>query len=376
MKKIKICHFILGFHNGGVEKVLENYFSNMDRTKFELHIVTHMEPDLKRQKIFEDMGFHVHQLSYVHGHKITHRNLKEYKELFKDNKFDVVHNHFPENLLPLFFARIFKVKVRILHSHGDYKNAFRKNCLVKMAYYLGLRFNTFNTTHRMACGKRAAETVFGKKNVKDGKVKIVNNAIYTQKFRYDEKQRLEIRKKLGIKDEFVLGHVGRYEDVQQKNQGFVLDVYANVLKKIPDAKLLMLGEGKQRIEIMQQAQKMKIEKNILFTGAVSNVSEYLLAMDVFIFPSLFEGFSVATTEAQCTGLPGVMSDTVSAEMNILGTFDILSLSQPMEEWGNSVVAKRNYIREDKAEIMKKMGYDIREEAKKLEAFYCNVYSQY
>ena len=89
MKKITICHFILGFHNGGVEKVLENYFSHMDKSEFELHIVTHIEPDLKRQNIFENMGFQIHQLSRVHGSRITAQNIKEYKKLFESYKITV-----------------------------------------------------------------------------------------------------------------------------------------------------------------------------------------------------------------------------------------------------------------------------------------------
>ena len=100
MNKIKICHFIIGFHNGGVEKVIENYFAHMDRTKFDLHIVTHIPPDINRQKTFENMGFQVHQLSPLQGHKIRLKNIEEYRELFSKNKFDIVHNHFPENLLP------------------------------------------------------------------------------------------------------------------------------------------------------------------------------------------------------------------------------------------------------------------------------------
>lgn len=369
MKKVKICHFILGFHNGGVEKVIENYFSNMDRTKFELHIVTHIPPDLKRQKVFENMGFIIHRLSYVQGHKISKKNLAEYAELFRNYKFDIVHNHFPENLLPLLFARKYKVKVRILHSHGDYENAFaKKSKLVKQIYGMGLKFNTMNATHYFACGQRAAETVFGKKNLLKGKIKIVNNAINIERFKYDIEKRLKIREELLLGDSFTLGHVGRYEDVKQKNQKLVLEIFKEVLKSIPDAKLIMLGDGEEHKKIVELSEKMGIKGNIIFTGAVPNVPDYLLAMDVFVFPSKFEGFSVATTEAQCSGLPGVMSDTIS-EMDILGMFDILSLNQPVSDWAAAVISKREYNRTDQSEVIREKGYDIKLEAKKLEEFY-------
>lgn len=368
MKKIRICHFILGFHNGGVEKVLENYFSNMDLSKFELHIVTHMKPDLKRQKVFEEMGFQVHQFTRVHGHKIKIQNIKEYNKFFKQYKFDIVHNHFPENLLPLFFAKRYGVKNRILHSHNDYKTAFSKKSSVKKGLYnLGLKANVSNATHYFACGKKAGETVFGNKNAE--KVTIIYNAIDTKLFRYNEKRREELREKLGIKDAFVLGHVGRYEPNRQKNQEFILEIYQEVLNEIPEARLLMIGEGERRKLVMEKANKMGILQNIIFTGAVQNASDYLQAMDVFVFPSLHEGLSVVSIEAQCAGLPLIASDTVSKETAITSLFSALPLDAPVKEWAAEVASKKQLIRSDHSTEIEKAGYEISVEAQKLQEMY-------
>lgn len=374
MNKIKICHFIIGFHNGGVEKVIENYFAHMDRTKFDLHIVTHIPPDINRQKTFENMGFQVHQLSPLQGHKIRLKNIEEYRELFSKNKFDIVHNHFPENLLPLFFAKKNKVKCRILHSHNDYQTAFsKKSKLTKILYSLGLKFNISQATHYFACGKKAAESVFGKKNI--DKVVLVHNAIDTSVFRFDEKNRIKMREQLGLNDAFVLGHVGRYEANKQKNQEFILEIFQAVLKKIPYARLLMIGEGKTRSEIMKIAETKGILKNIIFTGAVSNVPDYLLAMDVFVFPSLHEGLSVVSIEAQCSGLPLIASDAVSKESAITNLFSSLSLSDSADKWADEVISKMDIIRRDQSDIVKQSGYEICEEAKKLQNMYENMIAE-
>lgn len=371
MKKIKLCHFIKGFHNGGVEKVIENYFSNMDRSEFELHIVTHMEPDLRRQKVFEDMGFHVHQLTHVHGHKIKVQNIKEYAELFNSNDFDIVHNHFPENLLPLFFAKRKKIPGRILHSHNDYENAFsKKSALKKILYDAGLRFSVWQATHYFACGTKAAETVYGKNKMSE--VYLINNAIDTTRFKYDELKRQQMREKLGMKNSFVLGHVGRYEVEGQKNQTFVLEIFREVLKKDSEAKLLMLGEGETRLEIMKRAELMGISQNIIFTGAVPNVSDFLQAMDVFVFPSLHEGLSVVSIEAQCAGLPIIASDTVSKESAVTNLFSSVSLKESAEHWANEVLSKKMIFRQDQSKILRESGYEIREEAKKLQKIYENI----
>lgn len=367
--RVSICFFILGFHNGGVEKVLYSYLSHMNCDDFDLHIVTHMDPDPLRQKMFTDMGCQIHQLSRVHGHKINKRNIREYNELFQTYRFDIVHNNFPENLLPLLMAKKYKVPVRILHSHNDYEACFfNKSEVVKKIYKLALKVNVSMATHYLACGKKAGESVYGKKMVDRGAVKVLNNAIVPEKFLFDEACRKEMRENLGLGDAFTVGHVGRYEN-QQKNQEFVVDVFNELLKIEPNAKLLMLGEGKNRNSIMERTEKLGIADRVIFTGAVNNVSDYLQAMDVFLFPSRFEGFSVATIEVQCTGLPGVMSDTISSEMNILGLFDVLSLSESPKVWAQHVLDKKQMIRKDQTKEISAAGYNIEIEAKLLENMY-------
>ena len=137
----------------------------------------------------------------------------------------------------------------------------------------------------------------------------------------------------------------------------------------------MIGEGKTRSEIMKIAETKGILKNIIFTGAVSNVPDYLLAMDVFVFPSLHEGLSVVSIEAQCSGLPLIASDAVSKESAITNLFSSLSLNDSADKWADEVISKMDIIRRDQSDIVKQSGYEICEEAKKLQNMYENMIAE-
>lgn len=367
--KIRICLVIIGFHNGGIEKVIENYFKNMDRSKFDLHIITHLNTNSAREKEFKEMGFTIHKFKYFRGSRIKVENLIEYNNFFKENHFDIVYNNVVQNMLPLLFAKRYKVPVRVLHSHSDYIAAFEeKSYLVRKIFSLLICLNTYFATHYFACGERAAISVFGRKKVEAGKVTIVRNAINTNDFRYNPLTRIKIREALHLGDSLVVGHIGRYED-DNKNQQFVIDVFRELLKITPNSKLILIGEGKKREEIRMRAVKYGIMKQVIFTGAVSNVPDYLSAMDAFIFPSKFEGVSVTTLEAQCSGLTGIISDTLSPEMNELGVFIELSIKASAELWAKALYEHniQSGARRDRSKDLCERGYDIRIEANKFQA---------
>lgn len=372
-KKIKICIFIKGFHNGGVEKVFENYFSYIDRSKFELHIVTHLKPYEPRKKYFEEMGFKIHEMSPVHVVRISRKNIKEYKSLFETYNFDIVHNNFPEKILPLYMAKKYKVPVRILHSHSDYGVMAEKcNRFIRPIYKCILKYNANKlATHCISCGKYAGISAFGEKNMDKCENIILHNAIDTEKFHYNPDLRIKMRHELNLNDEYVIGHIGRYEGIE-KNQAFIIDVFAKMLEKDSGIHLLMIGDGKLRKDIIDKAKRLNILNKITFTGAVNNVSDYLQAMDCFLFPSLYEGFSVASIEVQCTGLKGVMSDTLDPEMNALKQFGVLSLNANVEEWADYLFSIKGYSRVDKAKELIEAGFDIAHEAKRLELYYIDM----
>ena len=372
-KKIKIALFIRGFHNGGIEKVFELYYSHMDLSPFEIHVITHRKNDPERERVFTDMGCVIHPLSKLHGHKLTKTNIREYQTLFRENRFDIVHNNMPENLLPLYFAKKYQIPTRILHAHNNYTAGYeKKNKLVASLFRMGFKLNTDKATALLAVSRIAAASAFGKKQ---DQAVILPNAIDLSKFAFDEEKRAVCRRQLGVReDEILFGHVGRYE-TDQKNQEFVLRVFRKVAALHDNCKLVMIGEGKRRGEFETMASQLGIDAKTTFTGNVENVADYLSAMDFYLFPSRKEGLGVAAVEAQASGLYCLLSDQVPKEAKVTENAQFLSIQAEDAEdlWVDCIEAHVcNAVTERKkaAEQVKRAGYDIAEQAQKLEEIYC------
>ena len=328
--KKRIALFIRGFHHGGIEKVFESYFAHMDLSPFEIHVITHLENDPARTEIFRSMGCIIHELSPVHGHKLTARNLKEYRALFKNNTFDVVHNNVPENLLPLHFAKKTGVPVRILHAHSNYRaNLKSKNPLKQKVFAAGFALNAAQATHLLAVSRVAAESAFGAKRAQQAF--LLPNAINVRHFAFNKEMREKMRSELGISNEVCLGHVGRYEN-DAKNQEFVLQVFRDYLAVNPQAHLLMIGDGPLRGQYETLAQDLGIKGQVAFTGALKNVADYLQAMDAFLLPSRKEGFGIVALEAQACGLPCLVSTHVPQEVAVTSLAHFLDIDKGTEAW--------------------------------------------
>lgn len=371
MNKVSVCLILKGFHHGGVERVFESYFSAMNRENLDLHIVTHMKAYEPRKKLFEDMGFTIHELSPIHITRLTPQNFHEYRALFKNNRFDVVHNNFPEYLLPLYFAKKSNVSLRILHTHNDYRRLTEILSPLKRKVYrsiidLNIRKNS---NMLIGCGETAFRNTFGLEP-SESKHIILNNAVDLARFAYDEETRKRIRTELGIGKECVVGHVGRYEDLAQKNQPFVLDVFENFIQKKPDSILLMIGEGKYREYVTKLAKDKGIRDRVVFTGAITNVNEYLQAMDYFVFPSLHEGLGISVVEAQASGLPCIVSKNVPKEACLTDKCRQIDLNKGAEYWADELIDMGvNHYREDYYKRKEMLSYDTYSCAEQLKRIY-------
>lgn len=374
MSKKIIAIFIRGFHNGGIEKVFEQYLSHMDLTPFEIHIVTHMKNDPARKKVFTDMGCIIHELSPVHGHKLTKKNISEYKALFEKYKFDIVHNNMPDILLPLKYARKNGVPVRILHAHNDYTRGFNlKQKLMSPVYRLGYSINTSWANVLIGVSRQAAVSAFGKKA---DQAIILPNATELKRFAFSEDSRKKLRSKLNVNEnELLFGHVGRYEN-DQKNQEFVLTVFSKYASNHDNARLVMLGDGKRRPEFEKMAADLGISSRVTFTGNVPNVADYLCAMDIYLFPSRKEGLGIAAVEAQTTGLYALISDTVPREALVTedhAEFLPISGEDAADKWLEAIdrAVASLPARDRRASLEKaaSKGYDINDQCQRLADIY-------
>lgn len=360
--KIKIVQVVGGLNYGGVEKVILNYFSNMYLSKYELTIISHEKSNEECKKQFEKLGFSVYEVpSKKENFK---ENIKQLYKIIKKIKPDIVHSHLTlSNYAPLFVAWLCNVKIRISHSHlvYDYKTKVQK-----LYAFLSNLF----ATHYMACGRTAAIFLFGEKKVKKEKVYILNNAVNIQDFQYDEIKREKIRKELKIEDKFVIGNIGRFHE--QKNHTFLIDAFKKVKEKKENAILLLIGNGKLKKDIENKVKEEKLEDNVIILSGRDDVSYYYQAMDLFVLPSLYEGLGMVLIEAQIAGLSCLASATIPSEVKITPLLKFLNINDS-SLWAKEMLnSKRNNERTKYLDDVKKSGYDIREEAKKLEQLYAEL----
>ena len=209
--------------------------------------------------------------------------------------------------------------------------------------------------------------MFDENAAHDGRVKIINNGIETERFAYNPGARREVRDELGLGGRLAVGHVGRF--MKQKNHEFLLVIFSEVIKKRPDAVLLLFGEGELMEQIRKKAGSMGLSESVRFLGQRPDMNRYYQAMDVFLLPSLHEGLPVSGIEAQASGLPVITSDAVTEELKILDQVRFLSLDAPPSKWADLAVSMAETERKDGSAAVAAAGYSIEETARELEEFY-------
>lgn len=195
---------------------------------------------------------------------------------------------------------------------------------------------------KLAPSTEAAEFVFGKKAVKNGKVQIIHNGLDYKLFEFNEETRNEIRKKLHLENKMIIGHVGRFN--AQKNHEFLIDIFNEIHKVNDRAHLLMIGKGELEEKIKNKIQMLELNDYVTIIPPISNVNEYYMAMDVLVFPSFFEGMPNVIIEAQATGLECYISDTITKEANITENIKYIELNKSAKEWANQILQKKNIQR--------------------------------
>ena len=226
------------------------------------------------------------------------------------------------------------VKKRIAHHHQAYSKRKPLCALLRIPCKLF-------ATHWLACSEAAAINGWGKRALKNRKVTILPNAIDPERFKFSEKSRQEIRAQYGIKNtDFIIGHVGRF--YPQKNHVFLVDVFNEVHKQNPKTKLLLLGDGPLQDKVKKKVGSLKLADSVIFTGLQKDPAPFYSAMDVFCFPSTWEGLGIVLLEAQYNGLPCVVSKAIPKEVLISNLLTYSSFDA--DEWKRNIflyMDKRN-----------------------------------
>ena len=269
--------------DGGVESVVMNYYRNIDRDKIQFHFLCDEDStDIPYDEI-EKLGGKV---IIIPPYQRLFEYQKELYRIFKENNYKIVHSHI--NALSVFPLRIAKkagVPIRIAHSHStSNKKEWKKNILKMILRPLSKLY----ANNYFACTEYAGKWLFGKKIVERKELNVINNAIDLKKFEFNENTRKALREELGIKDDtLIIGHVGRF--MKQKNHEFLVEVFNEVYKKNQNTLLILIGQGPLLSEIKQKAINLNIEDKIKFIGQVTDIEKYYNIMDIFLFPSIYEG---------------------------------------------------------------------------------------
>lgn len=207
---------------------------------------------------------------------------------------------------------------------------------------------------KLAPSVLAAEYTFGKRQSTN--VHILHNGVDLRIYHFDYEGRSKIREEFAIKDKLVVGHIGRFN--KQKNHEYLLKVFYEIRKQCPDAVLMLVGIGELEEPVRKRIKELELEPYVVFTGLRFDIPQLLSAMDVFVFPSFHEGLPNTVIEAQSTGLPCVISDAITKEVNITGLINYMPLDIAPIEWAKTALEVSDALRRDAAEEFRENGFDI------------------
>lgn len=364
----RVLHSVSIMDRGGQETLWMNVFRKIDRSKlvFDFLVTSSKKGDYDDE--IESLGGKV---IYVGDNPYKGRiskyfgEIKIIKEFFKKHsEYDTYHIntcHAFSTFFAVIGARLGGVPRVIVHSHNT--NAVRPKLHKLFRPILGLL-----SFEAMACSYEAGVWMFGKRKMKTGDVIIVKNGIDTGIYKFDDNIRNKKRSELGIDDSTLLvGHIGRFNF--QKNHTFLIDIFDEVTKLRPDSKLLLIGRGELEEEIKAKVEQKNLSDKVIFLGIRDDVNELLMAMDVFLFPSLFEGLSVVMVEAQATGINVVCSSSLTKDSFLNDNILSIDLDRPSAHWAKEIIEFAQTTRCVKQDKIILKGYDIIETSKMLQSFY-------
>lgn len=364
----RVLHVLGGLNRGGAETMVMNLYRNMDRTEIQFDFVANEIDEGQSYQYYSEilsLGGHIYYAPKFSAKNLT-RYRKWWKEFFEQHpNYIAVHGH---HTVPGFIYLAEAKKkgiIGISHSHiAGGERTLRS--LSKRFFRFPLRYIA---DYKFACSKSAARWMYGSEK----EVIILNNAIDTRKFRFNAEIRKNKRLEFHFDEkEIVLGNIGRL--TTQKNQQFLIKIFSLFHEKYPNSKLLIIGDGEHKNMLLKTGRTLGVDQSIIFAGIRKDIPELLQAMDVFVFPSLYEGLPVTVVEAQATGLPCLISNTVTTEVKVLETTKFLPINQGEEIWLHEIeeMVKKKFDREYGAEAVKNAQYDINDTAKWLAQFYFSL----
>jgi len=347
-------------NRGGTEAYMMNYYRNFDRQRLQVDFVVHGYGTGAYDSEIEAMGGRIFHVPVKSRDPLG--NFRELRKILSSGNYRVVHAQLDTMNAPVLkIAKDCGVPVRVSHSHNTAVQS--GNPLKLLLNELARRQIPGVATHLFACSEPAGNWLYGAQ-----KFRVIPNAIDLSRFAFDPRKRNELRQALELPAEaIVLGHVGRFN--AQKNHEFFIPLMKELRKRDSRFRLVMVGDGPMKEPLRQQAREAGLQDAVRFVDACSNVQDYYSLFDVFCLPSLFEGLPVVGIEAQASGLPLLVSDTVARQLDLTGNVTYLPIGAGADAWVRTLSSME--IRRDSsaAERLREKGYDITAAAKALQDWY-------
>ena len=367
---IHILHFGLSTNKGGIETYLRKIWNNIDRSKFHFSFLD-MTGEGNVPCFYEELKNNGCDFYKITPRSISPRkNRAELEALFREQHFDILHFHVNtlSYITPVLVALKHGCRV-IVHSRSAGSS---KRLITRILHHTNKVLLRQADITRIGVSKLATDWLFGS----DMPSAVYNNGIDIDRFRFCEMDRTMIRKELGCENQLVIGHVGAF--LPAKNHRFVVDVFSRICTYRQDAVLWLVGQGPERQAVERYVKENGLCDNVCFLGSRENMPQVYAGMDVFILPSLFEGFPNAMLEAQCTGLPCLQSNCITKEVLIADNATNFSLAETADVWADMLltVAQHQYAdRQLGALCVENAGFSVRQEILRIEKLYKNVVSR-
>lgn len=353
MKRL-LC-MISGLNAGGAETFLMKIYRAIDRERYQMDFCINVD----------GVCFYTEEIKSMGG-KIYHipsksQSVKEFTcqldQIIRKNHYEYVLR-ITSNAAGFMDLKIAKKAGAKICAARSSNSSDGDGLKVKIAHRLGRILYSKYVDVKFAPSDLAAQYTFGKRAYQKGDVAILHNGVDLNVFRYDKEAGKKIRDEFGIStNEKVIGHIGRF--MKQKNHEFLIDIFAEIHQIDKDARFLLVGNGETEQQIRDKVKKIGLKECVIFAGVRSDIPQILSAMDVFLFPSLYEGMPNTVIEAQAIGLPCVISDTITRETDITGLVEYLSLDDSAKYWADTVIKHAtDPKRKDTADDFKKKGYSI------------------
>lgn len=361
---IRVVQVLGALNIGGAETMVMNLYREIDREKVQFDFIIHTTEHCDFTDEVLRLGGRIYHCPRYTG-KNHIQYCKWWKEFFRDHsEYQIIHGHV-RSTAAIYLAIAKKYhRITIAHSHST-SNGKGVSAIVKNCMQLPIRYIA---DYMFACSEYAGEWLFGSDVVRKDNFKIIANGIDLGRFAFNEKVRKDMRKQLGVSDNtIVLGHVGRF--TEPKNHRFLIEVFTEFQKKISDSKLLLVGDGELMSEIKDMVSSKKISESVIFVGNKSNTEDYYQVMDVFVFPSFWEGLGIVAIEAIANGLTVIASEHVPKEIALSENVYFLPLNDK-NVWVKQIEKNCLRVKAEKSEKLEH--YDIKQIAKEIQEFYLNL----